>query len=71
MDDPLSLCRARSEEEDQRLQGCQEKGQGEKGGRAQVPLWRDQQQEEERLLGECVCEKGTGTCVSVNGNVGL
>lgn len=54
-DYPLSLFRAGSEKEDQRFQGCKEKGKGEKGRRAQVPLWRDQQQEEERLLGECVC----------------
>lgn len=44
--------RAWRAEEAQRLQGCQEEGQGEEGGRSQVPLWRDQQQEEEGLLGE-------------------
>lgn len=51
------LFRAWSEEEDQRLQGCEEKGQREKGDWAQVPLRRGRQQEEEGVLGECECER--------------
>lgn len=51
---PSLPLRAGSEEEDQGLQGLEEEGQGEKGGRAQVPLRRHQQQEEEMLLGERV-----------------
>lgn len=49
----VTMSRARSEEEEQRHQRLQEKGQGQESGRAQVPLWRDQQ-EEEGFLGECV-----------------
>jgi hypothetical protein len=51
----VTMSRTWSEKEDQKLQGWEEEGQGEKNGRAQVPLWRDHQQEEERLLGECAC----------------
>lgn len=50
----VTMSRARSEEEEQRRQRFQEKGQGQESGRAQVPLRRDQQ-EEEGFLGECVC----------------
>lgn len=52
---PTLLFRARSEEEDQRLQGRKEEGQREEGAWAQVPLRRGRPQEEERLLGEHEC----------------
>lgn len=48
----VTVSRARSEEEEQRRQRLQEKGQGQESGRAQVPLRRDQQ-EEEGVFGEC------------------
>lgn len=46
--------RSRCAEENQRLQRWEEKGEGEKDGRLEIPVWRNPQQKEKGLLCKCV-----------------